>query len=1278
MVSQLIDEVSALAREVRASEVGSVREHGFDEGRMLEYALEVQRIAGEARARDAEVRRGLLDLEAALRFTAERIEEVVREEGQLTRGVVREEGSQIRELIGSGFEALPLRIVAEAQAANPWAASDAGALAEISEGQRVLQESLQRATEALQGAGQSMSLAARPASLSIPPLVHMACARTETVGRIVEIARKRSWTAITGTVGCGKTQLAILINEALGSPGVWIRMRGLLSEAEACVRLDAVGTQLSASSDARRRGDATADGWRSVVASGAVVIDDLPQFENDGELSQRLTTIALVMQGSGGALLSTSHFPVPQGLVETLGGTVLAAVEAPPFTYSEAAELLGLFGAPEGEIRNGLARLIVAATSGSGTLTTAACRYLSERGWQVGPEEFNDLFGERSYRREIDRETVGRVLRTVENEHSRELLWRLGCVIGSFGTVEVRAVSAVPPSVGNPVETLHPLLGIWVQDEGSGGMVVSPLVGTLGRDSLEPEVAQRCNLALARATLSQGTLGPAEAFNALVYFQAGGDSEQAAIVLLRGLQALQESPTAQDTLGFLNLWVETPLPESVSLRIRLLLRGAQIAVRHQRGLDVMPLIVDVRDTLARSGPQEGSSIMGFAAAAGSIIAKYDLRSAQDVIGRALSWWGEGEDRGDYPLTLPAGLAVEDLVWFPVAEARTAEDLTGWIGMVGRLGDEQRKTVTASPLMLDAARMMADRVWMSEMDKPEGEREWPRVADELMSVAGASHDLGSKILSAATARARIIVAAEHLGDLEGADGIARKALAEIDGDTNGAFLVASTTGMQYVYAERWGEAESWLAEAVRHPIAVEYNALAVEALCNLARIAGMSANEAALPFAEQAVATARQGGEFGTMTLVSALGELALSRFMADDLPGVLASAGEAMHLLVANRLDTQQWKSRFVLLGFLCGYVTSMVETGTPPQTTEDGSLYATPERGVFLLQSDAISNRYEALLEPAVFLQLSLMAGRAGNYAASQEWARLTIESSTAPEQRLFLAEAERLSVVQELQAGRYREGLSLALHAGSVMSKISIRRNLGRGALALATDEDSLSPELLREVKVRGEEWCVIMGALPAAFELGERYVREAPDWQQCERDLTAFCENLSKSGDYPELWETLTHAVTETYSGTSTFDALTQLARASSEREESAAWAIAYLGASLQKGVFPAKAFAVHVSVASYAQHMLDISTYRRVVTPFLGAFWRRALQTMAFNFIGPRRVMEELEAALRAPIVEPHTILRAVQGGVILRLTAEANRWVEAGAPANLGMLVPESR
>ena len=297
--------------------------------------------------------------------------------------------------------------------------------------------------------------------LDVPPLVEQLSRREKIVSELSVILANHTWLAIYGSAGSGKTQLAILLANVLSNCRMWIRLRGLTIE-QACVRLDAACENIVGVPPQSNRHEWYCQFCEQLGDNVSLVIDDLPRLTEGDELSERLRHLAKACKIYNVRLLSTSPYPLPTQLRTSIGDQLLYSLDNPPFDINETADILMAYDMPVDLLRSKLVGLVNTFGKQHPSLIVAITRYLKQKNWPSLEDAVDNLFkGEHTI--EINDETVAKILTTIEDVQSRELLYRLGLIIGDFSMDDVYAIAAIDPIIERPRERLHNLVGLWVQ-----------------------------------------------------------------------------------------------------------------------------------------------------------------------------------------------------------------------------------------------------------------------------------------------------------------------------------------------------------------------------------------------------------------------------------------------------------------------------------------------------------------------------------------------------------------------------------------------------------------------------------------------------------------------------------------------------------------------------------------------------------------------------------------------------------------------------------------------
>src|SRR5579871_355172 len=595
--------------------------------------------------------------------------------------------------------------------------------------------------------------------LDIPPLVDHASQRSDTISSLSPIVQQHSWTALVGSAGSGKTQLAVLIAQALGTCRAWIRFRDLTT-AQAAMRLDEACAVLTGSPPPLNRRDWYSDLCRQVGQGTLLVLDDIPRLANGDELAERIVQLALTCQAFGVRLLSTSSFPLPLSISNSLSEKALYTVDTPPLSNSEVGEILQALGAPSTLLNLTFLSFINILSKKHPLLLRGIASYLERHGWQVNDDTLKGLFGEQ-YTAKINRETLNRLLDTVDDTENRELLSRLSLLPGTFALAEVQALATIDPVIVRPRERINRLVGLWVQLDDQDQFTLSPLLQVLGTGDVLPQTQKDCHHLLGERIIQGRRLTPLQMFRALNHFVAAEEFDRSGSLLIIALNDLNKLDPQVPDQGILSVWAERPLPEQMRLGIRIYLRGLQIAAYRHRNLDATYLVQDLDSLLEQATGTEAWAVLGVAA-----FAPVDFIHACSYLSTALTLLPEGKMPSGDPLVLPEDLQPEVLIWAHITEMTTHDHLRNWLTIIESLTPEQRRRAFTAAPAEQGCRVLTDWIWLSEREKPQEQQQWQTVLAILQELENRAQQPELELLRAWATRTLIIVQAEEFHNLAG--------------------------------------------------------------------------------------------------------------------------------------------------------------------------------------------------------------------------------------------------------------------------------------------------------------------------------------------------------------------------------------------------------------------------------------------------------------------------------------------------------------------------------
>ncbi len=1123
-----------------------------------------------------------------------------------------------------------------------------------------------------QGVLASIQYAAEDVDLDIPlPCAHL-CPREIAAREVGESIARHCWTAIHGASWTGKTQLVAVVARSWNPFCGWIRLRDL-SIREACRRLDrAIEVVSGIAKPASRRG------WFTQVchrlgSDSLIVIEDLPRLTGTDAFSDRLVRLGESARAANVHLLTTSCFPLPAGIRSSAIARAIKEMEMPSLTEDEARLLLRSQGAPEALLTDAFVRGTNNFARRNPLLLIAIGGYLSQRGWQFRNEEFSGILSGKHVE-ELNRDTIERLLNTVADERSRELLYRLTLIIGAFSPDDARALASVKPRLDRPRERLHAVTGPWVRVDAKGRLYLSPLVDAVGSDDLPSPVRQRCLFRLGTRTLRRGTLGPEDVCLAVGYFHRARAYDRAGLVLIQALAHLNALDHEVDPRGVLTMWHGMPLPPKMNLGIRIYLRALQFLVRTRYGRETDGLLSEI-DTLSRQATNpDGWGVLGAAVLLSRRLGNIDRLLGIRLLRRAFELTAEFRNYLGREVEMPEGMGPECLIWGVALDLETEAELSEWSAVVDALDSEKRRRAFSDPMSDAGCMMVGGALFRAETRKPEEQQNWRRVLEGLDALADWASQRGPEVLWACAVRHRVIILGENLRELEASISTAKEALRSASQDPRVRFLLSDSIGEFLLRANRTAEALGWLERALSNACE-SFVPERLLTLVNASRATAATEPPRCLGYLREAGRVALACADLPGIEVARVHGEIAIGEGLAGKTPESFRALDYGVEQMLECRADTNQWKILLVLFGHTSGYFTSIACRGTPPESTQDGELYAEPRRGFFYSHDRSLGDLYDASKVYGIALQLALFADAIGEDSRAAVWSAKALELARETGQQPVVEELTRRFIPQLIVNDHYAEAMEAALEHGAVLMARSLELQAGRGDLfEPALNVEAVLGERPNANWRQAEGWSAMAGILPVAVRICSVALDRPEAARGSAEEIVSICRQISAGASDPDLWSDIAELFEKGFVRPVPADELKGIADGLAATATTR-WALALLFASMQPDIIAEDALAAQLSVLPCLVQTFDrpFAAHRLILVPFVSAYWNAMFRRERFRFRFPDLVHSALSEAATSPAGERiQAVVRAILIGIPLRLPPEIRNWLDSAEHANSPM------
>lgn len=301
----------------------------------------------------------------------------------------------------------------------------------------------------------------------------------------------------------------------------------------------------------------------------------------------------LLQEGKGGesVLVSTGALNLN---IAGLDDSRICQIEVPLLTVAETNELVNTYG-PE----QNLHMFIHAQSCGHPVLVRTLCEYLKANHWRLDEKHFSNLLAY-SFDYNLSR-TMADLMRTLlADTTDRALLNRLLIVNGTFTEEDACKLAGINPAIDEPRMRLNGLVPTWVMPL-NNCFNANPLISKLWKPDVPEQTFKDANLVLAEGLLTKKkVLGEYDVLNYILYSIRGGADDNAGRMYITTLMKLDDIGELPHGSLLCKLWMYVPLPEGMSIDIKIGVRYLQIAlIKDLSATQRSFLIKDLKDNVSK-------------------------------------------------------------------------------------------------------------------------------------------------------------------------------------------------------------------------------------------------------------------------------------------------------------------------------------------------------------------------------------------------------------------------------------------------------------------------------------------------------------------------------------------------------------------------------------------------------------------------------------------------------------------------------------------------------
>lgn len=797
----------------------------------------------------------------------------------------------------------------------------------------------------------------------IQPLSDHISNREELVSSLIEKFATAIWIAINGSVSTGKTQLSVLLSKKTDSSKYWINLRELTTSNFLVKIFSDLSSFLSVPNIQEL------DSWQSSIfeklEEGAlIVLDDLPKLDHRSQSFSRFISFLKTCKEKNIKILSTSNFTLPSNIKEFLKDDFIYNTTIPYLEIGDVNEILLTYIIDE-EIAKGFNKLIHSISSGHPIIIKAICEYLIQKNWILSSNELSEIF-RGNYSLELNEDTYEILSKTITDESTRNLLYRLNIVIGTFTIDDVRIVGTSSPIIPNSIEKFNSTIGMWIQKRDTYSYEVSPLLKRLKSRDLSPQLEQQINHSLGKSILDKRKLNQFDANKAVIYFVSAKSFNEAGFVLTLVLNEALKNPKLYFEWGFNLYWYSTPLPKEMDLLLQMYIRTLQILLNKQENNDITYLIAELENICSlasKRGINVGSGYL-------LLSSHYSTINSQ----KALKYLMSGNDQENVLFqdlgsndALNLHKNFEAIIWGGVLDINSIEGVENWLETISKLTEEQLNSLKKSDNIDFGSSFIFRKLKENEEKKSRESQDWNKIIQIFKRIQLKARALNLDLIQANGIKYIINILSEKLNAIDQAYEYAMSNLDTLSKNQLAQFLVNDAIGRQLFYNKRIEKATPFIANAVNIEIGSFYTEK-LDTYLVMSQILGIEDSKVALHFSNKAKEFVFEN-EFTSDILQSkVIGELAISLFLNNDIQGAIYELEKGYQVLLDSYNINTEYHITIMRYGHALNYWHHLLLEGYPPEKDMLGGDYEIPFRGMFL------SNVKEDLVEEYYFPERRFM----------------------------------------------------------------------------------------------------------------------------------------------------------------------------------------------------------------------------------------------------------------------------------------------------------------
>lgn len=780
--------------------------------------------------------------------------------------------------------------------------------------------------------------------LDIYPQAEKFAPRNKLVNELLDKLKEATWLHLYGNVSIGKTQLAVLMSQHYIEK-YFIDLTGIPPEKI----FETINFGLTTKFKIIEEQPEQDNFLQSIHDNTLFVFDGISKISAN---KNGLLFIKSLLNGfriKNIKIISTGNFQLPIVLKDHLQDNELIQIEAPKLKKEDVFEVLRKHGGTDSDAKN-LSQAVLNMSEGHPAIVQAIARYISENKWDVDQGLLMKIF-QGDYTQELNSETYERLETSIEDDDSRELLYRLKMILGPIRELELNAVSSVQPAIKYPYQKISKLLGLWVRTAPSHSYELSPLIKKVDESNLSEPVIRKLNYELGKAILSLSTIGPSDASHAILYFLRAKAYNKAGLVLasILGQLSVQEN-TMLDNVWIFKYWLETNLPPKMDLYIQSVIRYYQISLLLKGKQNITEFLFNDFEIIVNRAAKENIDVAHGFAFLSVLYSQKDATKCADYLLLALKHLKRPDSKMAGFDTMEIGKTMTTFMWSGLVDAKNMNDLNNLINKLTNLNTEQRLSSETGDLSSICTSIFCQK--LCEYEEQHNPPDWSKLIQQFETIISEGFKHSLRTLVSMGTKYLIRIYCVKLKDFDTAIAMYRRTRDLIQEGSLFSFHMTDELGRQLFYFEKTDIALPYLLDAIQVEVG-PVTTTKIETYLALYQIFGKTDTKLSEYYINLAYEFQNNNQFVSDVFSAKIIGELSISTWEKGDRNKSLYIAEKGMEKLLTGYKDDLDYQGAIIRYGHIVNYYHHIVEGKALPLT--DGQPYVAPFRGAFLRNNDKL-----------------------------------------------------------------------------------------------------------------------------------------------------------------------------------------------------------------------------------------------------------------------------------------------------------------------------------